>query len=465
MGFSPQLAEIRFGCGLSPRQPEPARADDMLAGLTGPDDMAARFPVESFDEFLPRLRADQANRKARAAAVGTDAYPDADATYKAARQDMRLALIGWAGQHMQRRIQTQTAFRERLVDFWTDHLTAYGKAGMIQGSTPAYVDDAIRPHVAGRFEDMLFASATHPVMLHFLDQRASLGPNSPDQQRAVARGRVGVGLNENLAREILELHTLGVDGPYSQADVRQLAELLTGLTFNVRGGFRYRPSMSEPGTEEILGKTYGAHGTGLDTVRAVLTDLARHPATYRHLSHKLAVHFVGDTPDPDLVDALDAAFQDGQGALMPVYEVLLNHPASWATPLGNAKPPFDFVTSSLRALDAPDRLFEDMKRGLFLRSFDRPLRAMGQRWLRPPGPDGFPEDDGNWFTPQGVASRMAWAMSVPQDIRLDLPDPRGFVDVALGPFATEPVRFAAAAAESRPEAIGLVLTSPAFQRR
>jgi uncharacterized protein (DUF1800 family) len=461
--FASELAEIRFGCGLSPRHAPPASRAAMLDGLTGPDTMAAAFPVEDFDAFRARMRQDKINRVARKEAEGTPQYEAADQVYDAYRKATRIAMAGWAGNHVQRRVQTDTGFRERLVDFWTDHFTAYGKGGILIRAAPTLVEDAIRPHVAGRFDDLLFAAVTHPVMLHYLDQDRSIGPNSPLRARAAARGREGLGLNENLAREVLELHTLGVDGPYGQDDVRQLAELFTGLNFNDRDGFIFRPRMAEPGPETVLGRVYGEDEDGLDAIRAALSDLAAHPATHRHLAGKLAVHFVADTPDPDLVDALAAAFATGE--LMAVYDALLAAPAAWSPDLRNAKPPFGFVTSALRALDAPPDLFTGLRESHFRRAIIDPMAAMGQLWLRPAGPDGFPEEDENWFTPQGLSTRIQWAMTAPEALRLPLPDPRAFPDMALGGFANETVRFAASAAESQSEAVGLVLSSPAFQRR
>jgi uncharacterized protein (DUF1800 family) len=463
MSFDPQLAEIRFGCGLSPRHAPPGSTMAMLDGLTGPDRMAAAFPIEDFDAFRARMRQDKINRVARREAEGTPEYDAADKVYDEFRKAARIAMAGWAGNHVQRRVQTDTGFRERLVDFWTDHFTAYGKGGILVRAAPTMVEDAIRPHVAGRFEDLLFAAVTHPVMLHYLDQDRSIGPNSPLRARAAARGREGLGLNENLAREVLELHTLGVEGPYTQDDVRQLAELFTGLNFNAEKGFIFRPPMAEPGAETVLGNIYGDDERGLDAIRAALSDLAAHPATHRHLAGKLAVHFVSDTPDANLVEDLTAAFATGD--LMAVYAALLDAPGAWDPVLRNAKPPFGFVTSALRALGAPADLFTGLRESHFRRAIIDPMAAMGQLWLRPAGPDGFPEEDENWFTPQGLSTRIQWAMTAPEALRLPLPDPRGFPDTALGGFATEPVRFAASAAESRSEAIGLVLSSPAFQRR
>ncbi|MEX0369664.1 MAG: DUF1800 family protein, partial [Tateyamaria sp.] len=330
-----------------------------------------------------------------------------------------------------------------------------------RGTSP-YVEEAIRPFIAGRFEDLLQSAVMHPLMLEYLDQTASIGPNST---RALKRGdQRRQGLNENLAREVLELHTLGVDGPYTQTDVTEFAELLTGVTYDVRNGFKFRKDFAEPGAETVLGVTY-EDTTNVKPVRAVLRDLAAHPATARHLAWKLAVHFVSDTPDPDLINALERAYVDNDGQLMPVYTALLSHPGAWDRTLVNYKPPIDFISSAFRALAIPATAFAGWEERPLRRVFIAPLARMGQPWEQPNGPDGWAEEDPEWITPQQLAMRVAWSMAVPGQVLDPLPDPRQFADHALGRYANDAIRFAAGAAESRAEAIGVVLMSPAFQRR
>ncbi|MEM8654992.1 MAG: DUF1800 domain-containing protein [Pseudomonadota bacterium] len=460
--FNPELAEIRFGYGLSPMVDPPHSLAQMLDGITGPDAVQTTFPIEDFARFRTRMVAAQKQRKIRRDNRGTARAEQARKQRNVLNRQARVAMAGWLGQTLLRRAHTPTAFRERLVAFWADHFTAMGRQGVVRRGTSPYIEDAIRPFIASRFEDLLQSAVMHPLMLDYLDQTRSMGPNSV---RAVRRGPdKPSGLNENLAREVLELHTLGVDGPYSQRDVTQLAELFTGLTFNARNGFKFRKDFAEPGAETVLGVSYGAEAN-LSEIRAVLRDLAAHPATARHLAQKLAVHFTSDTPDPDLIDALEGAYLSHGGALMPLYQTLLEHPASWRTPLSNVKPPIDFISSAGRALGVPTDHFEGRQEKWLRRWVMAPLVRMGQAWERPLGPDGWAEEDTAWITPHSVAERVSWAMSTPQKLTQDLPDPRGFVDAALGGFAGDAVRFAAAAAESRSEAIGIVLMSPAFQRR
>ena len=461
MSFTSELAEIRFGCGLSPVIPAPTSVQAMLDGLMGPDTMTRQFPVETFDTFRDRMIAATELRKRMRKARGTPEFEGLRKERNLMNKDARQDMAAWYGQTLLRWSYTPTGFRERLTAFWADHFTATGKAGVVRRATSPYVEDAIRPHLTGRFADLLVAAVTHPLMLIYLDQIQSMGPAS---KRALkSNGKFG--LNENLAREVLELHTLGVDGTYAQDDVRQLAELFTGMTFQPRVGFKFSRDMAEPGAETVLGNSYGGDPARLEPVLNALRDLAVHPDTARHVAWKLAVHFVADTPDPDLVAALERRFLETDGDLTALYAEMLAHPAAWDTTLHNVKQPFDFVASTCRSLSVDPGVFAGMDEKQFRANLLTPMTLMGQTWQTPAGPDGWPEEDDAWITPQGLSARVRWAMAIPLVLRPDLPDPRRFVTDALGDLAPEPVRFAANAAESRSDAIGLVLSSPAFQRR
>lgn len=462
MSFSPELADIRFGCGLAPDVAGPASPDAMLNVLAGPDVMATTFPVEHFITYSARVtHAAELQKKKRKAKTEAEKIAFQDEVAAIAKTS-RLDQARWFGQVLSRWRYTPDGFRERLTLFWKDHFTALGKTGVMRQATQTYVEEAIRLNITGSFADMLIATTTHPVMLYYLDQNVSAGPNS---KVVLKKKRRNVGLNENLAREVLELHTLGVDGPYTQEDVRSLAELFTGLTVSSKADFKFASGMAEPGTETVLGKTYGGDPAKVGHIYSVLNDLAAHPATAQHIAHKLAVHFVADDPDPDLVAKLADSFRRTNGDLMSIYAVLLNHPSAWAPTLNNVKPPFDYVASACRALAIdPAMLFQsELQKSRF--RLTNPLSVMGQPWLQPLGPNGWPEEDEAWITPQGLSARIRWAMAVPRLLGTDLPDPETFVATALGPFASPVVSFAAGAAETRPDAIGLVLSSPAFQRR
>ncbi|SEO56764.1 Uncharacterized conserved protein, DUF1800 family [Salinihabitans flavidus] len=435
----------------------------MVSRLAGEDEMGARFPIPEFSEFLPRFAAFQEARKARKAARrdgDAAAVRDAQDALRSMVREVRRAQTDWARQTVLRRCETHDGFRERLVQFWGDHFTARGKAPLLREAQALYVEESIRPHVSGRFGEMLYAVVTSPLMLHYLDQNRSFGPNS-----AIAQRKPQAGLNENLARELLELHTLGVDGSYGQNDVRALAELLTGLRFTAEQGFRFHPKLAEPGQATVLGKRYGGPEPALSDIRAVLDDLVRHPATARHIARKLAVHFVADQPDPALVAAMAARFSETEGDLIQVYEAMLSHPAAWRRDgPGNVKQPLAFVTSGLRALGVGQAHLRRMDRRGFHQRLIAPMEVMGQPWQEPEGPDGWAEADSHWITPQGMAARLQWAMAAPRLMLPRLPDPRDFVEHALGSEAPETVRRAAGASETRWEGVGLVLISPAFQR-
>ena len=458
MVFSPELADMRFGCGLSPIIASPASVEALWDGLNQPDAMAAAFPIEGFQEYLVWFRK---TREMRRTAYKNKENPDLIEAFRAEKRKKTVVSSGWSMQMMLRCAHSQTPIRERMAAFWADHFTAHGKTNLLRTAAAPYLEQAIRPRVNGYFSDLLVSAVTHPIMLHYLDQSASVGPGS----RAAKQNKRLSGLNENLAREVLELHTLGVGGPYTQADVRQLAELFTGLTFDAKQGFRFRAAFAEPGAETVLGRQYGGDPAQLEPVIQALTDLALHPATAAHIARKLAVHFVSDQPDEALVQHITTRFIDTGGNLMAVYAALLEHPAAWEVSRPNIKPPNDFIASAWRALAVDPAHIAGMEFRMIRRIHTQPLQLMGQLWLRPNGPDGWPEPDEAWITPPGISARLRWAMAAPRRLRPDLPDPRAFVTHALGSTAPEPVRFAASAAESTREAIGLVLASPAFQRR
>lgn len=456
--FDPERAEKRFGCGLAPAIAPARSISEMMERLRGPDLAAASFPIPAFSEVLPQLRSLQEARRDRRRATTDAQRADALERFRTERSALRAGAARWGGHALLRRALTRDGLRERLTAFWADHFTARGDGQLWSLVQPPYIEGAIRPHVAGQFRDMLRAVMTQPLMLVYLDQHRSAGPMSPVGK---ARGR---GLNENLAREMLELHTLGANGPYTQSDVTQLAKLLTGLTFDMQTGFAFRPGLAEPGAETVLGVSYGGDTARLDDIFAALDALATHPATAAHIARKLAVHFVSDRPDAGLVEALSDVFSTTGGDLAALTETLLSHPAAWRPEAANVKRPIDFIASTLRALDLVPRHIPLTAPRKMDALFAAPLTLMGQPMGQPPGPDGFPEADLDWITPQRLSARISWAMTAPFQIRRALPRPEEFAQSALGRDIPAAVMFAARGAETRAEGIGLVLASPAFQR-
>src|SRR5579859_813661 len=314
----------------------------------------------------------------------------------------------------------------------------------------AYEREAIRPHVLGRFLDMLTAVESHPAMLFYLSNAQSMGPNS------VAGINNDRGLNENLAREALELHTLGVRSGYSQADVTSFAKVLTGWTListlvPAHGGeFVFFKRLHEPGEQVVLGRHY--RDTGFEQGRSVLADLAAHPATAQHIARKLAVHFVADEPPQALVDKLAERFIVSDGDLKEVAKALIGADESWTPRRTKLKRPFDWHVGALRLTGA---------RGVIAR-FMNGQALLGEPLWRPPGPNGFPEHEAAWI--DGLAQRVDVTNSFASRIA-DRIDPVALLDEGLGPLASSETRDAVARAGNRVQALTLLLMAPEFLRR
>ena len=343
----------------------------------------------------------------------------------------------------------ETGFAERLVWFWSNHFCV--SADKLPAFAGAYEREAIRPHVLGRFADILLAVEAHPAMLFYLDNAASIGPNSV---AGINRSR---GLNENLAREILELHTLGVRTGYTQDDVISFAKVLTGWSFIAAqvpehgGEFSFVPRMHEPGAQTVLGKIY--EQPSVDQGRAVLADLARHPATAEHIAFKLAHHFVADEPSPELVGRLAQTFRATDGNLKEMARVLVTSPESWDERRSKLKTPGEWIVAGLRAA------------GVSEPNAERLLQAhglLGQPLWRPPSPKGYADDQAAWL--DGMALRLDIANRFATQVAEAL-DPQTLLDEALGPLASNETRQTVARAESRTQAFALLLMSPEFQRR
>jgi uncharacterized protein (DUF1800 family) len=348
-----------------------------------------------------------------------------------------------------RALAADTGFVERLVWFWSNHFCV--SADKVRPIAGAFEREAIRPHVLGRFADMLLAVESHPAMLHYLDNARSIGPDS-----MAGRNR-GKGLNENLAREILELHTLGVRTGYSQTDVTNFAKVITGWSIvpprqPERGGeFTFNPRMHQPGAETVAGGSYA--DTGFEQGKAVLLDLARHPATAQHIATKLARHFIADEPPPRLVEALRSTFLASGGDLKQVARVLVSAPEAWETQRTKLKRPGEWLVAATRAtgVTAPDA-----------RPIIGALNMLGEPLWRPPAPKGFDDVNAAWL--DGLAQRLDIANQFGRRVTQPI-DPKELVETALGPLASPETRQTVARAETRPQAIALLLMSAEFQRR
>jgi uncharacterized protein (DUF1800 family) len=346
-------------------------------------------------------------------------------------------------------------FVERLVVFWSNHFCiSANKGGLARMWAGSFEREAIRPHVLGRFGDMLKAVEQHPAMLFFLDNQQSLGPESRAGEN---RKR---GLNENLAREIMELHTLGVGGGYSQDDVTSLARIITGWTYAGRqgqlgepGSFVFNANAHQPGAQRLLGKVY--ENNGLAQGEAALADIARHPSTAKFIATKFARHFVADDPPPALVARLQEVFRRSDGDLKALAVALLDSHQAWQAPLTKLRSPYEFLVATDRLLA---RIPEDPGRHL------GSLNLLGQPLWSPAGPNGFPDTNAAWAAPEGMKLRLDVAAQVASRLADSL-DPRDLLELVAADAASPETRRTIERAESRQQALALLLMSPEFQRR
>jgi uncharacterized protein (DUF1800 family) len=350
--------------------------------------------------------------------------------------------------HFDAAINCEIGLVERLVWFWSNHFCVNADATVMAGG---YEREAIRPHVLGRFSDMLLAVEGHPAMLLYLNNEQSIGPGSV---AGINRDR---GLNENLAREILELHTLGVRTVYTQTDVTNFAKVLTGWTIlptasdpDHGGEFVFLGRAHEPGAQTVVGNTYTDGGVGQG--RAVLADLAHHPATAKHVATKLARHFIADDPPPALVDRLTQRFLDTDGDLKELTAALVAAPESWGPEQAKIKRPGEWIVAALRATGEPGEIVRILQAQALL----------GEPLWRPPAPKGFSDDNAAWVDGLGQRLEIANAFAHREGLGHE---PEAVMDAALGPLASAETRRAVTRAESRPQALTLLLMAPEFQRR
>ena len=356
---------------------------------------------------------------------------------------------------LQRAMIADCGFAERLVTFWSNHFCISANKGELARIwAGSFEREAIRPHVLGRFADMLKAVEQHPAMLFFLDNQQSLGPDSRAGQN---RKR---GLNENLAREIMELHTLGVGGGYTQEDVMSLARIITGWTFAGRQGqlgtpgtFVFNANAHQPGPQPLLGKIYA--DTGVAQGEAALADIAHHPSTAKFVATKFARHFVADDPPPSLVARLQEAFRKSDGDLRVLTTTLLDSDEAWKAPQTKIRSPYEYLVATGRMLgqipDDPSRYLGG-------------LNLLGQPLWSPSGPNGFADTNAAWAAPAGMKLRLDIAAQVASRIG-DNVDPRSLLELVAADAASPETRRTIERAESRQQALALLLMSPEFQRR
>ncbi|PZW43056.1 uncharacterized protein (DUF1800 family) [Humitalea rosea] len=435
MDTPPLVAAIRFGNGRRLGEPLP---DDALAWLDA-QTVGAGPPLpwpEGYDT-PPTLAVGFAIWMAQ------EANPPKPGEQSPVNLLFSAEQLAWAGHQL----RSDEPFRDRLTSFWLNHFTV----SLLSGLGPRVgvgpmLRDAIRPHVGGRFGDMLNAVSHSAAMIYYLDQDASVGPNS-------TLGKHGRrGMNENLAREILELHTLSPAGGYTQADVTEMARLMTGWGVQrKREPFDvvFTPTSHEPGEKTVLGRRFPEGG---EAYAAALSMLATHPATQRHLATKLVRHFVADNPPPAAVAKIEGVLRDTGSDLGAAARALVRLPEAWAPPLTKLRSPQDYVLAIHRAVGGTDA--GQFKRGTII---------LGQQMWNAAQPNGWPDTAAGWSGPEPMMQRIDVAYDFAA--RSARNDPMLVLESALGPLARAETRSAVQRSGSRRDALTLLFASREMQRR
>jgi uncharacterized protein (DUF1800 family) len=523
----PTMAAIRFGYGFRPGEAVAQTKADLLAQVKTGAQASATFPVGGIQQRHAQIADLQAGLRDMRQS-GDDDQARRERRKVLQKQAQRTFQLD-ANARLMQAVVSPNGFYERLSTFWTNHFsTSANKSLPMRLLVPLYEAEAIRPHLGGRFADLLRSATEHPAMLIYLDQAESLGPESKGGIRQKK------GLNENLGRELLELHTLGAGSGYTQADVRAAAMVLTGLTIDRQEmDMMFRPNIAEPGSHEVMGISYGGAKRRPGDYLSMLDDLAANPKTAQHICRKLVVHFIADQPDEALVAAMAASWKTSDGDLSAVYRTMLDHPAAWDNEGAKARQPFDFVVTGLRALNAgagngnvasflqanqedddadamvgqadaagsakvaaPDNAMggnamsgnsmggdangagdpamttADNAAKVKRRKAMQTARALGQGALRrmgqptwlPPSPAGFEESFSAWITASQLAERLGWARRATAQFGQGL-DPREFLKATLGDAARDDTIRIVSQAPNKTTGLMLALASPEFNRR
>jgi len=491
------IALNRFGLGARADEAPPANPKNWLLGqFDAYQPMPAAWAAQPTSLAIAADLADErqqamANAATNATASGANAgsapnlASNTDDARKAARQaankaqrmETRDTYRAAVNARVASALTTPAPFVERLVHFWSNHFAVSIDKGRVAPFAGAFEAEAIRPYVLGRFEDMLVAVERHPAMQLFLDQTRSVGPDSVAALRAAQRNpNRKPGLNENLAREIMELHTLGVRSGYTQDDVTEFARAMTGWSIAAAqgpqannasnannagtappGAFMFRPQLHEPGTRTIMGRRYDQPGEG--QTLAVLHDLSSAPATATHIATKLARHFVADNPPPDVVDQLATVFMRSRGDLPTVYRALIDSDAAWSPVAVKFKSPWEWTVSSMRGLGV-----HNLNDGANTVQMAPVLTQLGQQVWRPGSPAGYDDIAASWAAPDALVRRVEIAQRFAARVG-DRLDARSLGQTLTAGSLSQPTQLAVSRAESASTALALLLVSPDFQRR
>ena len=453
-GMKAAIAATRFGLGARPGELDRIErgAEDWLASQIGSADVRSLGELPTAARSLAWLQTEYPSFRRQIDEDGADP----EEIQRRVRQLVREPRIAHVSARTRLAVTTSDSFAERWVRFWSNHFSVSRSSLQLALIAPTLEAEAVRPNAFGRFDTLLLAAELHPAMLLYLDQAVSVGPNSRAGRR---RGR---GLNENLAREILELHTLGVDGGYGQTDVEALARVLTGWTIASRrlrsapqdyGMPVFDERLHEPGGQRLLGRRFS--GDGPDKARAALRFLADQPQTARFISTKLARHFFADAPDPADIDHIAAAWRESDGDLAVVARSLITAPSAFTPALMKFKTPEEYLVSSLRALEAPT----PNPRQLYTS-----YAALGQAPFSAPSPAGWPDRAEDWASPDAVLKRLDFASTLAERAGA-ASRPRERAVEILGERLTPDTAQAVSRAETAEQGLTLLLMSPEFQRR
>jgi len=469
------LAANRFGLGARPGELVDIAHDPkgwVLAQLeAAPDDASSLRGLPGTSDYLARFsRFRLDHRRARERIARGE--PDTGAALPTLVERFGADKQAEIGQRARQQCLTQTPVVERLTMFWSNHFTVSGDGGSVQLLPGAFEREAIRPHIGDDFATLLLAAEQHPAMLLYLDNAKSIGPDSRLGQRRNARQRRATakpaGLNENLAREIMELHTLSVDGDYRQHDVIELAQGLTGWRTRLevpdapsaKGmptltpyGSVFQQIAHQPGPRTLLDTRFGEPGA--EQGRAMLRFLARQDDTSTFIARKLVRHFVADTPSGELVAQLARTFRQTNGQLSAVYRALFSHDAAWQDSTRKFRRPEEFLIALYRALAIAPAQGET--------AWGQQLRLLGQPPFRPGGPDGWGDTSADWIGADALWKRLLIAQRHTDRLPTTR-DPMELAQDSLGPWLGADTAVAVSLAP-RSQAIAIVFASPEFQWR
>lgn len=456
--FEAFIAANRFGMGAVPGDLEYLSQDPkgaLLQQLANPVLPADLEGLPRSGDALQETAQIQMQRQALMRVGGGQAGANAMSAANVLGQRIRDIYVLEATRRTTAAVASPTPFVERLVQFWGNHFTVSIQRGEVLPVAGAFEREAIRPYVFSRFLDMLRAATQHPAMLLYLDNVHSIGPHSPFALKH-RHNPNPPGLNENLARELMELHSLGV-GNYSQADVTTMAKILTGWTIGnpkdpEYGTFRFDPQLHEPGRKLVLKAWF--EEAGEDEGEGALRLLASHPATARHIATQLARHFIADQPPASAVERLAREYQRTDGDLGAVSRLLVQCPEAWQNPLAKVKDSNGFVVSTLRATGIVFAKPAQLLGG---------LDFLGQRPFFAPSPAGWPDNSESWVSPDSLIRRLQWSRNLAgmaKGIDID-----AVAETTIGPVMSKDTRQAIGAQKDPGLKLAMLLGSREFQRR